>query len=136
MSAKPETFPIGGSSTNSQRQELERQKSVEISFFKPPGKEASDIKKTFTKIKARNDPLRLQIYNQYLKMAPTNQQRLMSTYDIKEGKMIISYFKPKVQQCQSTSDYLRTNLEVLAKDINPLDQIELTRKLEKWSIQH
>jgi len=40
----------------------------------------------------------------------------------------MSYFKPKFQQPQTTSDYIRTNLEVLAKDINPLDQIELQRK--------
>jgi len=58
-------------------------------------------------------------------MAPTNQQRLMSAYDIKEGKMIMSYFKPKVHQPQLAADYIRTNLEVLAKDIHPMDQIEL-----------
>ena len=72
--------------------------------------------------------MRIHVYNQYLKMAPTNQNRLMSAYDIKEGKMIMSYFKPKVQQPQSTAEYIRTNLEVLAKDIHPMDQIELHRQ--------
>jgi len=65
--------------------------------------------------------VRIQMYNQYLKMPPTNQQRLMSAYDIKEGKMIMSYFKPKVQQTQSVGDYIGTNLEVFAKDIHPMD---------------
>lgn len=115
-------------STSSHRQELERQHSVEVSSTRPLGKQPSDIKRTFTKIKARNDPLRLQVYNHYLKMAPTKQQRLMSTYDIREGKTIMSYFKPKVQQPQSIADYIRTNLEVLAKDIHPLDQIELHKQ--------
>lgn len=55
-------------------------------------------------------------------MAPTNQNKLMLSYDIKEGKMILSYFKPKVQQPQSAADYLRTNFEVIAKDIQPLEQ--------------
>ena len=64
----------------------------------------------------------MQIYNQYLNMAPTNQQRLMSAYDIKEGKMIMSYFKLKVQQPQSVADYIRKNLEVLAKDIHLMGQ--------------
>jgi len=68
------------------------------------------------------------MYNQYLNIAPSNQQRLMSAYDIKEGKMLMSYFKPKVQQPQSAVDYIRTNLEVLAKDIHPLDQIELHKQ--------
>ena len=58
-------------------------------------------------------------------MAPTNQQRLMSAYDIQEGKMILNHFKPKMQQPQLAADYIRTNLEVLAKDIHPMDQIEL-----------
>lgn len=61
-------------------------------------------------------------------MAPSNQNRLMSAYDLKEGMMIMSYFKPKVQQPQIAADYLRTNFEVMAKDINPLDQIELHKK--------
>jgi len=40
----------------------------------------------------------------------------------------MSYFKPKVQQPQSVADYIRINLEVLAKDIHPMDQIELHKK--------
>lgn len=52
----------------------------------------------------------------------------MSTYDIKEDKMILSHFMPKVQQPQSTADYIRTNLEVLAKYIHPMDQIELHKQ--------
>ena len=92
-----QTFPVSGTSTSSQKKELERQQSAEVSSFRPPMKDAYDIKKIFIDIKARNDPLRLQVYNQYLKMAPKNQQRLMSAYDIKEGKMVMSHFKPKVQ---------------------------------------
>ena len=101
---------------------------MEVSSTMPQSKQASDIKRMFIEIKARNDPLRLQIYNHYLKMAPTNQQRLMSTYDIKEGKMIMSYFKPKVKQLQSAVDYVRTNLEVIAKGIHHMDKIELHKQ--------
>src|ERR1700722_4596488 len=61
-------------------------------------------------------------------MAPTNQQRLMSTYDVHEGKMIMSHFMPAMQQPQSAADYIKTNLEVLAKDIHPMDQIELHKQ--------
>lgn len=57
-------------------------------------------------------------------MAPTNQQRLMSAYDVQEDKMIMSHFMPTAAQPQSASDCLRTNLEVLAKDIHPMDKIE------------
>lgn len=61
-------------------------------------------------------------------MAPNNENRLTLAYDIKEGKMIMSFFKPKVQQPQSAADYLRTNFEVMAKDIHPLDQIEFHKQ--------
>ena len=61
-------------------------------------------------------------------MAPTNQQRLMSAYDIAEGKMTMSHFMPTMLQPQSATDYIRTNLEVFAKDIHPMDQIELHKK--------
>jgi len=93
-------------STSSHRQELERQHSVEVSSTKPQSKQPSDIKWTFIEIKAKNDPMRIQMYNQYLKMAPSNQQRLMSAYDIKEGKIIMSflsqrYSNPGLQQITS-----------------------------------
>ena len=52
----------------------------------------------------------------------------MSAYDIKEGKMILSHFKPRVQQPQSAADYIRTNMEAIAKDIHPLDQVELHKQ--------
>jgi len=33
-----QTFPIGGTPSNSQRQELERQQNIEVSSLRPPGK--------------------------------------------------------------------------------------------------
>ena len=73
-------------------------------------------------------PVRFQLYNHLLKMAPTNQQRLMSAYDIAEGKMTMSHFMPAMLQPQLAVDYIRTNLEVFAKDIHPMDQIELHKQ--------
>jgi len=69
---------------------------VEVSSSRPQSKQGSDIKRKFTEIKAQNEPIRLQLYDQFLKMTPTKQQRLMYAYDIKEGKMVLSHFKPKV----------------------------------------
>ena len=72
------------------------QPSTKMFSFKQLMKDAGDIKQTFISIKARNDPLRVQVYNQYLKMAPQNQERLMSAFDIQQGKMLMSHFKSKV----------------------------------------
>ena len=52
----------------------------------------------------------------------------MAAYDIKYEKMILSHFKPKVQQPQTAADYIITNLEVLTKDIHPMEQIELHKQ--------
>ena len=70
----------------------------------------------------------MQLYNQYLKMAPQNQERLMSAFDIQQGKMLMSHFKSKVSKPQTAADYVRTNFEVLTRDIHPLDQIELHKQ--------
>lgn len=123
-----DTSPVTETSGSSHRQKIGRQNSVEFSSARQQSKQGSDIKRKFTKIEAKNERIRIKLYNHLLKIAPTNQQRLMSAYDIQEGKMILSHFKPKIQQPQSATDYIRTNLEVLAKDIWPMDQIELHKK--------
>ena len=105
-----------------------QQHGVEATSTRPQGKQGLDIKKAFTEIKARNDPIRIQLDNQLLRTAPTNQQRLMAAYDIQEGKMTLSHFRPTMQQPQSAADYIKTNLEVLSKDIHPMDQIELHKQ--------
>lgn len=79
-------------------------------------------------IKAQNELLRVHLYDQFLKATPAKQQRLMETYDFKEEKMILCHFKPKIPQPQTTEDYIKTNFEVLAKDIHPMDQIELHKQ--------
>ena len=50
----------------------------------------------YKEIKAKNEKLKAQTYAQYLKMAPTNQTRLILAFDIKEGKMQMSFLKPIV----------------------------------------
>ena len=61
-------------------------------------------------------------------MAPTNQTRLMSAFDLKEAKMQMTFMKLIIQQPRSIVDYLKTDFEVLAKDIHPIDQIELHKQ--------
>jgi len=52
-----------------------------------PADKDQDIKKRYKEIKARNERLKAQTYAQYLKLNPTNQTRLMSAFNIKEGKL-------------------------------------------------
>ena len=61
-------------------------------------------------------------------MTPTNQTRLMSAYDVKKGKMKMTFIKPTTQQPRTTTDFKRVDFEVLARDIHLIDQIELHKK--------
>ena len=120
--------PSMETSASSFQQEQERQQGVEVTSTRQQGRQGSDIKKAFNDIKARNEPVRLQLYNKLIRMAPNNQQRLMAAYDIQEGRMTLGHFRPTTQQPQSATDYIRTNLEVFAKDIHPMDQNELHKQ--------
>jgi len=98
---------------------------MEVSSSTQQSKRPASVKASFKEIKAQNELLRVQLYDQFLKATPTKQEILMATFDIKQEKMILSYFKPKIQQPQSAADFVKTRLEVLAKDIHPMDQIQL-----------
>jgi len=92
-----------------------------------PADRDQDIRERYKDIKAKNERLKAQTYAQYLKMAPTNQTRLMSAYDVKEGKMQMTFVKPTTQQPRTASNFKKIDFEVLAKDIHPIDQIELQK---------
>ena len=113
--------PSMEASASSFQQEQEIPLRGEVSSSSQQRRVESSIKQQFIDIKKRNEPVRLQLYNHLLKMAPTNQQRLMSAYDITKGKMTMSHFMPTMLQPQSAADYIRTNQEVFAKEIHPMD---------------
>ena len=53
----------------------------------------------------------------------------MSTFDIKTGKMQMTFMQPTVQQPKSSADYKKTDFEVLARDVHPIDQIEFHKQV-------
>ena len=101
---------------------------MEVSSFSRPIDKDQDIKDRYKEIKVRNERLKAQTYAQYLKLTPTNQTRLMLAFNIKEGKLQMSFIKPTAQQPKKTSDFKRVDFEVLARDIHPIDQIELHKQ--------
>jgi len=76
----------------------------------------------------RNEKLKAETYAQYFKHSSPNQSRVMSAFDIEEGKMQMSYIHPTTPQPKSTTDYKKANFEVLAKDIHLVDQIEFHKQ--------
>lgn len=117
--------------TSSFQQEQGRQHSTEVSSSRQQSKQPYGFKGTFMEIKAQNELLRIQLYDQFLKATPSKQQILMAAYDIKEEKMILTHFKPKVPQPKIVADYIKTNMEVLSKDIHSMDQIELHKQIRE-----
>ena len=111
--------------STSQTQMLERQLSVEVSSFSGPVDKDQDIKERYKEIKLRNERLKAQTYAQYLKLTATNQKRLMSAFDIKQGNLQMTFVNSIAQHPKKTSDFKRVDFEVLARDINPIDNIEL-----------
>ena len=101
---------------------------MEVSSPSQQSKKPKGTKDFFKQIKAHNDLLRVEVYKQFLNATPAQKERLMSIYDIQEEKMILSHFKPTVPHPKSAADYVKTRVEVLAKDIHPMDQIELHKQ--------
>ena len=53
----------------------------------------------------------------------------MSSFDIKEGKLQISFIKLTAQQPRTPEDYKIVDFEVMARDIHPIDQIEFHKQV-------
>lgn len=66
---------------------IEIQQSVDVSSFIRPTDIENDIKDRYKEIKMRNEKLKAETYAQYFKHTLANQSWLMSTFDIKAGKM-------------------------------------------------
>ena len=103
---------------------IQRQVSVEASSFSGLADQDKSIKESFKEIKMVNERLKTETYAQLFKLSTPGQNRLMSIFDIKEGKMQVSFIQSTVQQPRAPTDYKKVDFEMLARDIHPLDQIE------------
>lgn len=87
-----------------------------------------DIKYRYKEIKLRNETLKDETYAQYFMQKPANQSTLISSFDIKIGKMHMTFMQPIVQQPKSSANYRKTDFEILAKDVLPIDHIEFHKQ--------
>ena len=87
-----------------------------------------DIKERYKEIKARNEEIKTEIYSQYLKQTPGIQNRLLTASEYNNKKKKMTFLQPTAQTPKSSSDYKKTNFEVLAQEIHPLDQIEFHKQ--------
>ena len=87
-----------------------------------------DIKEKYKQIKAKNEEIKNEIYSQYLKQTPGNQNRLFLAFDYTNKKLIMSILQPRVKIPKTTADYKKVEFEVPVENIHPLDQIEFHNK--------
>jgi len=52
----------------------------------------------------------------------------MSAYDVKEGKMQMTFMKPTTQQPRTTTKFKKIDFEVLTKDIHPVTRLSCIRR--------
>lgn len=63
-------------------------------------------------------------YDPNMRVVMTRDQTYVNLWH-KGRENVDDFLKPTIQQPKSMADYLKTNFEVLAKDIHPIGQIEL-----------
>jgi len=54
----------------------------------------------------------------------------MSAFEIKTSNMEITFMQPIVQQPRSSADYKKTEFEVLAREVHPIDETEFHKSNE------
>ena len=87
-----------------------------------------DIKEKYKEIKAKNEEIKNEIYSQYLKQTLGVQNRLLSAFDCKKKKFLMSILQPTVKTPKTATDYKKVDFEVPVQEIHPLDQIEFHKQ--------
>jgi hypothetical protein len=82
-------------------------------------------------IKKRNQSLTSSAYAQFQKQSSTAQHRLLSTFDTEKGKMHMAYLHALVLDPKVISDYRRATFEFEAKDVHPVDQMDMHKQTGK-----
>lgn len=114
--------------TSSFQQEQTLQLGLEVSSSSQLTKKPKNTKASFKQIKAQNELLRAEVYKQFVDATPAQQERLLSVYDIQQEKLLLSHFKPMGPEPKTPVDFIKTRVEVLARDIHPMDQVELHKQ--------
>ena len=63
-------------------------------------------------MKRKNEEIKIEIYSQFLKQKPGNQNRLLSAFDYSSNKMMMSFLQPTTLAPKTVSDYKKVDLEV------------------------
>jgi hypothetical protein len=79
-------------------------------------------------IKKKNQSLTSSTYAQFQKHSSTAQHRLLSSFDAEKGRMHMVFLQAQVPDPKVISDYKRATFEFQAKDVHPVDQMDLHKK--------
>jgi hypothetical protein len=79
-------------------------------------------------IKQKNELMNSSTYAQFWKKTSTSQHRLLSAFDIENGRMDMEFLQARVPHHKTTSDYKKTSFEFDVKEFHLADQMDMHRK--------
>lgn len=109
---------------NEDIQMMDRHKSMETSSSHSIEEKDLDIKERYKQIKLKNEEIKTEIYSQFLKQKPGNQNIFLSAFDYSSKKLIMYILQPIVSVSKTVANYKTVDLEVATDIIYELDQME------------
>ena len=86
------------------------------------------ISDKYKEINLKNEILKGNTHTQFWKQTASAQSKLLSTFDTEKGRMKISFLQAQIAQPKSAADYKKTSFEFDAKDMHPIDQMEMHKQ--------
>jgi hypothetical protein len=105
-------------------------KQIDTSLINQPtqGVTKLSIFDKYDMIMKKNERLAINTYAQFWKKTSIAQHRLLSYFDIEKGRMYMAFQQAQVPHPKKIVDYKGSTLECDAKDIHPVDQMDLHRQ--------
>ena len=104
-------------------QMIEKHNNMEASSSQTAEEKDLDIKENYKQIKQKNEEIKSEIYSQFLKKKPWNQNRLLTAFDYSTNKMIMSFLQPTTSAPKTVANYKKVEFEVETENVHELYQI-------------
>ena len=85
----------------------------------------------YREIKLKNEPLKINVYNQFWKQISSTQSRLLITFNSKKGRMHMDFLQAQVPPSKGEVYYKKATLEFDIKDVHLIDHMEMHKQTGK-----
>ena len=116
-------IPQTSSSASPAREPLEIIQHADASSSKE-----KNIFSKFLEIKQKNEALKLDVYNQFLKQTSTSQHRLLTAFDSEKGRMQTTFLQATMPFPKTNANYKKIVLSFDARQLHPIDHMDMHRQ--------